>query len=119
MTNARENSRTGHVFREGPLRRSRAFWIDGAVLHWRIGRETGHCKLSDIAALDMDPTGGRCLIRLANGQVLKVSDLYWFTWEAAERHRLGSFERRRTTFANFVTELSARLARARTPPTAP
>jgi hypothetical protein len=44
--------------------------------------------------------------------MVRVADLYWFTWQSGERHRLGTRERRRATFDNFVARLMARTGKA-------
>lgn len=116
--NARENSKHGHVFRPGPFHRHRAYWLDGAKLHWRIGNQAGHLPLSDISALRLYlPEGGnavtaQCVLVGKSGHRHKISDRYWWRWTLQERHRFGHHERRTATFRGLTFTLARRLKKA-------
>lgn len=115
--NAREGSRYGHVVRPGPFRRSRAYWLDGAVLHWRIGRRKGHLALADIVAMRLDARGAgadateSCVLTNRDGRRLVIRDVHWFGWQADERTRLGRREIRRATFRGLVGALARRVTK--------
>lgn len=118
MTAAEEHSQHGHIFRPGPFRARRAYWLDGAVLHWRIGRRKGHLHLADIACLRLYlPEGGEavtahCLLVEKSGRRHRISDRYWFRWTAEERRRWGRHRRHTATFRGLAFTLARRLARA-------
>lgn len=115
--NAREGSRFGHVVRPGPFRSYRAYWLDGAVLHWRIGRRNGHVALADIVTLRLHSRGAgadateSCTITDRRGRRFVIRDLHWFGWQADERTRLGRREIRRATFRGLLGALARRVAR--------
>lgn len=118
MSGAKENSRYGHVFRPGPFHKSRAYWLDGAILHWRIGDHADHVALDDIAAMRLYlPAGGeavtaQCVIVENNGRRHRISDRYWWRWTREERHRFGRHQRRTDTFRGLVCTLARRLVKA-------
>ena len=117
MTNARELSQHGHVFRPGPFHRCRAYWLDGAVLHWRIGSVEGHVQLSEIASMRLnlaDGTGSaaRCVLVEKTGRVHKLCDRYWPRWTQEERRYGGRLQRRDTTFRALTFTLARRLKKA-------
>lgn len=110
-----ESSRHGHVFRPGPFHRLRAYWLDGGVLHWRIGHETGHVALQDIKGIRFNlPEGGEamtahCRIEERSGRTHRISDRYWWRWTQEERHRFGKHERQTATFRGLTFTLARRL----------
>lgn len=122
MTNAHEKSQHGHVFRPGPFRRRRAYWLDGGVLHWRIGDSPGHVPLTDIASMRLHvPEGGtknigalaaRCVLVEKSGRVHKLCDRYWPRWTKEERRYWGRLQRRNATFRGLTFTLARRLAKA-------
>lgn len=117
MTNAREMSRHGHVFRPGPFHRRRAYWLNGAVLHWRIGTSEGHVALTDIASMRLNPAEGtgaasRCVLVERTGRVHKFSDIYWPRWTKQERCHWGRLQRRNATFRGLTFTLARRLKTA-------
>lgn len=117
MTNAREMSRHGHVFRPGPFHRRRAYWLNGAVLHWRIGTSEGHVALTDIASMRLNPAEGtgaasRCVLVERTGRVHKFSDIYWPRWTKQERSHWGRLQRRDATFRGLTFTLARRLKTA-------
>lgn len=118
MSNVQENSRHGHVFRPGPFHKSRAYWLDGAILHWRIGDDEDHVPLSDIAAMRLYlPDGGdavtaQCVLVENNGRRHRISDRYWWRWTRDERHRFGRHQRRTATFCGLSYTLARRLVKA-------
>jgi hypothetical protein len=87
VTNARENSRYGHVFRPGPFRRVRAYWVDGAILHWRVESEVGHCRIADIVRLEQCGESQGWILAESNGHVHWLSGVYCYRWIPTERHR--------------------------------
>lgn len=113
MTEARENSRLGHVYRPGPFHRRRAYWLDGEALHWQIGRASGHVALRDIAGLrlDLTPGAGRCVLVESSGRRHRLSDRCWPGSTVPERHLWGRMERHETTFRGLSVTLARRLAR--------
>lgn len=117
MTDARENSRLGHLFRPSPFSRDRAYWLDGHVLRWRRGVESGWLSLSDVTLVNvtLPPAGrgtARCTLRTADGCVHRFSDNYWFGWNGVERHRWGLREHRRATFLGLTAALARRVRKA-------
>lgn len=117
MTNARELGRYGHEFRPGPFHRHRAYWLDGAVLHWRIGNEVGHVPLTGIEAMRLDLAEGagpasRCVLVETSGRVHKLCDRYWPRWTRAERGNWGRLQRRGATFHSLTFTLARRLIAA-------
>ena len=97
MTNAREQSQHGHAFRPGPFHRRRAYWLDGAMLHWRIGSSEGHVALTDIASMRLNLAEGtgaasRCVLVERTGRVHKLSDIYWPRWTKQERRYWGRLQ---------------------------
>lgn len=118
MTDAGETGRHGHVFRPGPFHRRRAYWLDGGVLHWRIGAGPGgHVAVGDIAAMRLnlaEGTGGaaRCVLVERSGRVHRICDRYWPGWTRAERHAWGRLQRRNATFRALTLTLARRLHRA-------
>ncbi|WP_186396633.1 hypothetical protein [Stappia sp. TSB10GB4] len=117
MTSALEQSQHGHVFRPGRLRRQRAYWLDGAVLHWRIGSREGHVALTDIASLRLNlPATPRlaasCVLVEKTGRVHKLSDIYWPRWTREERPYWGRLQRREATFRALTFTLARRLNKA-------
>lgn len=118
MTNAHEMSQHGHVFRPGPFRWRRAYWLDGTVLHWRIGDNPGgHVQLADIAAMRLNlagSTGGasRCVLVEKSGQAHRLCDRYWPSWTKEERRYWGRPQRRQATFRSLTFTLARRLKKA-------
>ncbi|ABI76330.1 hypothetical protein HNE_1265 [Hyphomonas neptunium ATCC 15444] len=117
MTDARENSRLGHLFRPSPFSRDRAYWLDGHVLRWRSGVESGWLSLSEVTLVQvtLPPAGhgtARCTLRTAECCVHRFSDDYWFGWNRVERHRWGTREHRRATFLGLVAALARRVRKA-------
>lgn len=117
MTDVRENSRLGHLFRPSPFSRDRAYWLDGHVLRWRSGFDSGRLNLSDVASVQLilPPAGhgtARCILRTAEGRLHRFSDDYWFGWNRVERHRWGTREHRRGTFLGLVAALARRARKA-------
>ncbi|WP_157532739.1 hypothetical protein [Hyphomonas polymorpha] len=117
MTDARENSRLGHLFRPSPFSRDRAYWLDGHMLHWRNGVEGGRMSLSEVTCVQviLPPARygtARCTIRTEEGTLHRFSDDYWFGWTGAERHRWGVREHRRASFLGLVTALARRARKA-------
>ncbi|WP_071797458.1 hypothetical protein [Natronohydrobacter thiooxidans] len=117
MTNAREQSQHGHVFRPGPFHRRRAYWLDGAVLQWRIGSSEGHVALTDIASMRLNLAEGtgaasRCLLVERTGRTHKLSDIYWPRWTKDERRYWGRLQRRDATFRGLTFTLARRLKKA-------
>ena len=112
-----ENSRLGHLFRPGPFRRQRAYWIDSGDLRWRVGGVSGRLPLTEVVAVRlMVPAKGmgtaRCVIEAADGSLHRISDAYWFGWSAAERHRWGHSAHRRESFMGLASALVRRVRRA-------
>ena len=117
MTDVRENSRLGHLFRPSPFSRDRAHWLDGHVLRWRSGVESGALNLSEVASVQLilPPAGhgtARCILRTAEGSLRRFSDDYWFGWNRVERHRWGTREHRRGSFLGLVAALARRARKA-------
>lgn len=117
MTDAGAFSQHGHVFRPGPFHRRRAYWLDGTVLHWRIGAEEGHVHLADIASMRLNLADGtraaaRCVLVERTGRVHKLSDLYWPRWTREERRSWGRPQRRDATFRGLTFTLARRLGKA-------
>lgn len=118
MTNARQNSQHGHVFRPSVVHRRRAYWLDGAVLHWEKGGEKGHVSLSDVTALHvwMPPPGpvrhAHCIVFERSGRRHTITDRYWFAFDARDRRRWGQAQHRPETFAGLVVTLARRLEKA-------
>lgn len=117
MSDVRENSRLGHLFRPSPFSRDRAYWLDGHVLHWRSGVEGGRMSLSEVKSVRviLPPAGqgtARCIIRTAEGGWHRFSDDYWFGWNRVERHRWGTREHRRGSFLGLVAALARRARKA-------
>lgn len=117
MTDVRENSRLGHLFRPSPFSRDRAYWLDGHMLHWRSGVEGGRMNLSEVACVQviLPPPGrgtARCIIRTAEGTLHRFSDDYWFGWNGVDRHRWGVREHRRASFLGLVAALVRRARKA-------
>ena len=118
MPNVHDMSRYGHVFRPGPFHRRRAYWLDGAVLHWRIGDGPGgHVHLIDIVAMRLnlaEGTGGaaRCVLVEKSGRVHKLCDRYWPRWTREERQHWGRLQRRDATFRSLTFTLARRLKAA-------
>ena len=117
MTNVREQSQHGHVFRPGPFHWRRAYWLDGAVLHWRIGSREGHVALTDIASMRLNLAEGtgaasRCVLVERTGRVHKFSDIYWPRWTKQERSHWGRLQRRDATFRGLTFTLARRLKKA-------
>lgn len=117
MIDAGENSRLGHLYRPNPFSADRAYWLDGHVLRWRQGVESGRLSLSDVSLVQviLPPPGqgkARCIIRTAKGGLHRFSDDYWFGWNRLERHRWGLREHRRATFLGLVAALARRTRKA-------
>lgn len=117
MTNARELGQHGHVFRPGPFHRRRAYWLDGAVLHWRIDSAEGHAQLADIASMRLylpegTGTAARCVLVEKAGRVHKLCDRYFPRWTKEERHYWGRLQRREATFRGLTFTLARRLKKA-------
>mgnify|MGYP007078756602 FL=1 len=117
MTKAREHSRHGHAFRPGPFHKRRAYWLDGGVLHWRIGSREGHAHLADIASMRLNLTEGtgaaaRCVLVEKSGRTHKLSDIYWPRWTRNERHQWGRLQRREATFRALTSTLARRFRKA-------
>ena len=117
MTNARELSQHGHVFRPGPFHRQRAYWLDGGLLHWRIGSDEGHVALADIASMRLNLAEGtgaaaRCVLVESAGRVHKLSDIYWPRWTRQERPYWGRLQRRDASFRGLTFTLARRLKNA-------
>lgn len=117
MSDAREESRHGHAFRPGPLHRHRAYWLDGAVLHWRIGSVEGQVQLSEIASMRLDLADGtasaaRCVLIEKTGRIHKLCDRYWPRWTQEERRCWGRLQRRNATFRSLTFALAGRLKKA-------
>lgn len=114
MSDAREQSRHAHVFRPGPFHRRRAWWLDGAVLHWRIGSGEGHVQLADIVSMRLDLAEGtgsaaRCVLVEKTGRVHRLRDRYWPRWTREERRYWGRLQRRNATFRALTFTLARRL----------
>lgn len=117
MIDVRENSRLGHLFRPSPFSPDRAYWLDGHVLRWRSGVESGALNLSQVASVQviLPPAGqgtARCIVRTVEGRLYRFSDDYWFGWNRVERHRWGVREHRRGTFLGLVAALARRARKA-------
>jgi len=117
MTDVRENSRLGHLFRPSPFSRDRAYWLDGHVLRWSSGFDSGRLNLSELASVQLilSPAGhgtARCILRTAGGRLHRFSDDYWFGWNRVERHRWGTREHRRGSFLGLVAALARRARKA-------
>ncbi|WP_116655118.1 hypothetical protein [Pelagibacterium sediminicola] len=117
MSDAHELSRHGHVFRPGPFHRRRAYWLEGAALHWRIGADEGQAQLADMAFMRLNPpddTGApaRCVLIEKTGRVHKLCDRYWPRWTKQERHSWGRLQRREATFRALTFTLARRLKKA-------
>ena len=117
MIDAGENSRLGHLFRPNPFSSDRAYWLDGHVLRWRQGVESGSLSLSEVTLMQiiLPPAGdgsARCILRTAEGGLHRFSDDYWFGWNRLERHRWGLREHRRATFLGLVAALARRTRKA-------
>ncbi|MDK8874207.1 hypothetical protein [Paracoccus sp. SSJ] len=117
MTNAREQSQHGHAFRPGPFHQRRAYWLDGAMLHWRIGSSEGHVALTDIASMRLNLAEGtnsaaRCVLVEKTGRVHKLNDLYWPRWTKGVRRYWGRLQRRDATFRGLTFTLARRLKKA-------
>jgi len=117
MTNARERSQHGHVFRPGPFHWRRAYWLDGSVLHWRISDHPGQVRLADIDSMRLNlPEGtgaaSRCVLVEQTGRVHKLSDIYWPRWTKEERRYWGRLQRRDATFRGLTFTLARRLKKA-------
>jgi hypothetical protein len=117
MTDAHENSQHGHVFRPGPLHRRRAYWLDGTVLHWRIGNSPGHVGLADIASIRLNlpedtSVVARCVLIEKTGRIHKLCDRCWPSWTKEERHQWGRLQRRRGSFRSLTFTLARRLRKA-------
>lgn len=113
--NAQENSQHGHVFRPGLFRRRRAYWLDGHILRWRIGNETGQVPLGQVASMRLYlPVNGaaltaRCELVEASGRRHRISDRYWFRLTSQERHRFGRHQRRTASFQSLCYTLARRV----------
>ena len=109
-----EFSRYGHVFRPGLLCGKRAFWLNGAVLHWRTGNRKGHVALSDITGVTVErrPGGRICRLVEVDGRVHRIFERHWFGWEAGERHRIGTSELRSPTFVSLVSAINRRMRKS-------
>jgi hypothetical protein len=117
MNEVRENSRLGHLFRPSPFSPDRAYWLDGHVLRWRTGVESGWLALTEVVSVQviLPPAGhgtARCMLRTAEGRLHRFSDDYWFGWNRVERHRWGIREHRRGTFLGLVAALARRARKA-------
>lgn len=117
MTNAREQSQHGHVFRPGLFHRRRAYWLDGAVLHWHIGSSEGRVALTDIASMRLNLAEGtgaasRCLLVERTGRTHKLSDICWPRWTKEERRYWGRLQKRDATFRGLTFTLARRLKKA-------
>lgn len=112
-----ECGRFGHVFRPGPFSRCRAYWLDGHVLHWRIGADQGHVPLSALASLRVNlpacpGLAAGCVLTEKGGRFHRLSARHWPRWTEAERHAWGRMRRHEATFRNLTHMLARRLARA-------
>lgn len=117
MSDARDLGQHGHVFRPGPLHRLRAYWLDGAELHWRSGSEDGHVQLSEIASMRLNLADGtasaaRCVLTEKSGRVHKLCDRYWPRWTKGERRYWGRLQRLNATFRALTFTLARRLKNA-------
>lgn len=109
MTDALEHGPHGHVFRSGPFHRRRAYWLEGATLHWRIGSRQGHVPLADIAAMRLHMPANpamvaRCVVVETSGRRHRLCDRHWSRWTRAER--------REATFRGLAFSLARRLGQA-------
>ncbi len=107
----------GHVFRPGPFHRRRAYWLDSAVLHWRIDSAKGHVQLADIASMRLNLAEGtgsaaRCVLVEKSGRVHRLCDRYWPIWAKEERLYLGRLQQRNATLRNLTSTLGRRLRKA-------
>lgn len=117
MTNVREMSQHGHVFRPGPFHRRQAYWLDSAVLHRRIGTGEEHLALKDIASMRLNlaegtSTASRCLLVERTGRTHELSDIYWPRWTKEEHHYWGGLQRHDATFRGLTFTLARRLKKA-------
>ena len=107
-----------HVFRPGLFRATRVYWLNGGILHWRIGKKTGHLAVGDVARLHLHPpprgtsVGASCLLVETSGRSHWIADHHWFGWSVGERHRLGLWEYRAATFRGLVFTLARRVRKA-------
>lgn len=109
MTDAQEHGPQGHVFRPGPFHPRRAYSLEGAALHWRIGSRQGQVLLSDIAAMRLHMPAnpamvGRCVVVETSGRRHRLCDREWSRWAKAER--------RDATFRGLAFSLARRLGQA-------
>lgn len=116
MTNTHESSKRGHVFRPGPFHRRRAYWLNGAVLHWRVGSEEGYTPLAEIESMRLYlPEGanlsGRCVLVDKTDRVHKLCDRYWPRLTKTEWRSWGRLQRREATFRNLTCTLARRLGK--------
>lgn len=106
-----------HVFRPGPFRAVRAYWLDGDALHWRSGTRKGQVALRDIASLRLNLVpetaehSSRCEIVERSGQRHHITDRYWLRRGTGGKWRPGAHERRTASFAGLVFPLARELAR--------
>lgn len=117
MTDAREDSQHGHVFRPGPFRRSRAYWLDGHVLRWQIGAETGHVHLANVVAmrLHLPSIPGhvqRCVLVERDGRTHRICDRYWPHRGDTDHSPRRRMQLHPETFRNLTFTLVQRLAKA-------
>ncbi|RUT31404.1 hypothetical protein EMQ25_11180 [Arsenicitalea aurantiaca] len=116
MSEGGETGRLAHRFRPLPLGRVRVAWLEGRMLHWRIGRTQRRAPLASIAAIHRDhPEAGRpwtTTIRFADGRTLILSDRYWHGWGRDERHRIGTMTTRKPTLDALTATLAIRTLRA-------
>lgn len=107
MTDARENSKYGHVFRPGPLRAMRSYWIDSGMLRWRIGGREGRVPVAEIVSMRLwMPAGAPAYCRLvdSSGRAHAITDRHWFG--------LGRRQQREASFRGLVFTLARRVKAA-------
>lgn len=114
MSNTEE---TSHVFRPGPFHQRRAYWLDGAALHWRIGSDTGQVPLADIASMRLNlpaglGTSARCVLVERGGKVHRLCDRYWPRWTKGERRYWGRLRLHADTFRALTFPLARQLQKA-------
>lgn len=115
MTDAREHSQHAHVFRPALFGARRAYWLDGGVLHWRIGNCRGHVAVADIVSMRLwmpDGAPACCQLTEASGRRHAITDRHWFGWSAQERPRWGRHQQRTATFQGLLFTLARRVQKA-------
>jgi hypothetical protein len=118
MTHHDDIGQHSHVFRPGLFRATRAYWLNGGVMHWRIGKNTGHIALSEIAALHLctpppnSSSSASCVLIETSGRRHRIEEHHWFGWTLGERHRFGQRQQRIATFRGLVSTLARRIRKA-------